>query len=753
MLKLDLSNKKQNKNALGRSEMKMMRMIVSFNLLLMFCQVGYLQAAEVPMVHVVRSDKPLKVDGNLDEEIWQKPAVETKFDIYNPKYGDILPYKTAVWMSYDKKNLYFAMKCYDPEPNKIKTSVTQRDNIWSDDWIGLSLDAVGDGQSFYDLFVNPSGIQGDILSSMSGGEDVAPDWVWESAGKITAEGYQVEIKLPLKSIRFKSGKEVEMRILFWRRISRLGISGSWPAIKPGITRFEIMSKLKYKNLKPVTILEVLPSITYANSRDRGEDREWLEFEKNTDVGVGIKYGITSSLFTELTINPDFSQVESDAFQVDVNLRYPIFFTEKRPFFMESRGIFDIAGTGGDYNMYTAIHTRRIVDPRWGAKLTGTIGKTALGILASADRFPGQSWEAGINPNEGKSALFTIFRAKQSMGHGNYLGVLYNRRDFADRHNQVLGGDIMFHLGGPHNVSFSFLNSYTKESAETDALSGNFLTFDYSYSTQSLVIQGFLEHYSRNFQMDTAFYNRTGFTKGTFYIGSIFAPSSKKLSWIKRINPFFFGYALHDIVTGMDDTFMLLALRFNFIKQGNLRIDYHFDNESWVNQTFHQQRLRMQGEVQLYKWFYLGGNFSYGNSIYYDPGNPFLGKVLSSSFYFIIQPSSKFTEAFVINYVNFDRADTGAKVYDTTVINNETVYQFNKYFFIRGNIRYNSYQKNLLTDFLASFTLIPGTVVHLGYGSLYERRSWDNTSLPSPNSDQMIQTRQSLFFKASYNWRL
>ncbi|UCH92936.1 MAG: hypothetical protein JSV88_21945 [Candidatus Aminicenantes bacterium] len=525
------------------------------------------------------------------------------------------------------------MKCYDPEPNKIKTSVTKRDNIWADDWVGLSLDTMGDGQSTYDLYVNPNGIQGDILNTRSSGEDSTPDWVWESAGKITEEGYQVE---------------------------------------------------------------------------------------------------------------------TDAFQVTVNRRYPIFFTEKRPFFMESAGFFNIAGTGGDFNMYTVVHTRRIVEPRWGAKLTGTIGKTTLGILTSSDRYPGRAWEDGINPDEGKSALFSIFRVKQSLGRGNYIGLIYSRRDFAERHNQVMGGDMQFHLSGPHNVLLSFLNSYTKNSAGTDAISGNILTTMYSYESKSFTAYGILDHFSKNFQMDTAFYSRSGFSKETVYIGPNLVPS-KKLSWIKSINPFFWGFALHDINTGMNDSYALFGLRVYFIKQGFFRIDYNFDNESWVNQTFHQQRFQVRGQIQLYKWLYLGGGYSYGDSIYYDPVNPYMGKKGATNFYFTLQPNEKFSESFSINYEVFDRAVTKEKVYDSLILNNETTYQFNKYFFIRGNIRYDSFDKNVLTDFLASFTLIPGTVVHVGYGSLYEERNWDTVN--SPDQNKMMQTRQSFFFKASYLWRL
>jgi len=187
------------------------------------------------------ADSSPKIDGNLDDIIWQSPPLKEEFITYNPAYGEVLPQKTEVWMAYDKRNLYFAFKCYDSEPEKIKTSITRRDGMFSDDWVGMSLDAMGNKQTAYDLFCNPNGIQGDILNSAVSGEDVSPDFVWESAGQLTDEGYQVEMSIPLRSIRFKSGEQVRMGVLFWRRISRLGMSGSWPDIKPGHEQSQLSS--------------------------------------------------------------------------------------------------------------------------------------------------------------------------------------------------------------------------------------------------------------------------------------------------------------------------------------------------------------------------------------------------------------------------------------------------------------------------------------------------------------------------------
>ena len=160
------------------------------------------------------------------------PLPTGEFLSYNPLHGDPIPQKTTVWFAYDADYLYFAFKCDDPDPSGIKTSITRRDNIWQDDWVGLSLDALGTGQLSYHMMVNPSGVQLDMLNSVAGNEDPSPDWIWDSAGRLTETGYAVEIRLPLQSIRFKGGDDPRMGILFWRRVSRLWRVGFVAGIRP-----------------------------------------------------------------------------------------------------------------------------------------------------------------------------------------------------------------------------------------------------------------------------------------------------------------------------------------------------------------------------------------------------------------------------------------------------------------------------------------------------------------------------------------
>ena len=177
---------------------------------------------------------------------------------YNPMRGEAAAEQTQVWIAYDDAAIYFAFRCLDTQPDRIRTTISRRDNAFSDDWVGLSLDSSRAGQLAYHLFVNPSGIQMDALQSGSNGEDFAPDWVWQSAGHVGADGWSAEIRVPLENIRFRSGADVRMGVLFWRRLSRTGVSTSWPEMPPGKWVFDVARPVVFDELQSRRLLEVIP---------------------------------------------------------------------------------------------------------------------------------------------------------------------------------------------------------------------------------------------------------------------------------------------------------------------------------------------------------------------------------------------------------------------------------------------------------------------------------------------------------------
>lgn len=684
-----------------------------------------------------RASIPPRLDGVLDDEIWSGPSLPLdRWVSYNPMRGERAQQETKVWVAYDDQALYFAFHCLDNEPEKIRTTISRRDSAWSDDWVAISLDSSRAGQVAYHMFVNPSGIQMDGLNTGSNGEDMAPDWVWQSAGHIGSDGYTVEIRLPLQSIRFRSGSDVRMGVSFFRRISRLGVSWSWPEMPPGKWVFETHAPLVLGELRQPRLLEVIPSATFSSNQARATSTTWNDAKSKRDFGASVKYGVTSSVTLDATINPDFSQVESDAFEVEVNQRFPVFFSEKRPFFMEGLGLFNLAGTGGDSTMRTAVHTRRIIDPSAGVKLTGTAGRHSFGLLSSAD----------ASPEGSRQRVFTIAREVLNFGQGQYAGLLVTDTEFSREHNRVIGGDFVLKKGNNFQWNGSFLSSHSR-SLEGESRRGTGSQLFYAYTTRRLTLVGQGEHYDRGFRMDTAFVNRLGITRGWQYQEIQFYPDRPRYRWIKRIAPFFWVVGAKDRTQGGTEAFYLPGIRLNFTRAGGLRVDYGRGHETFAGRRFEIGRTFVESGVQLTRWLNMGGVFTHGPAIFYDPDAPYQGDRTATSVRIGLQPNSKLNNNLSYSFVTFDDRRTGQNVYDVHIVNLRNTYQFTPQFFLRAVTQFDSSRERVLADVLASYELAPGTVVHAGYGSLLGKKFGDAEN--DIEIDRYTATARAFFFKASY----
>jgi hypothetical protein len=680
-----------------------------------------------------RASAPPRVDGVLDDEAWAgDPLPLDSWTSYNPMRGEASAEDTHVWIVYDSEAIYVAFRCLDTQPEKIRTTISRRDNAFGDDWVGLSLDSSRAGQLAYHLFVNPNGIQMDALQSGITGEDFAPDWVWQSAASIGSNGWSAEIRVPLQNLRFRGGSDVRMGVLFWRRLSRTGVSSSWPEMPPGKWVFEANTPIVFDELQSRRLLEIIPSATFSSNQARGTATAWGRARSNGDLGVSVKYGLTSAVTLDATVNPDFSQVESDAFEVEVNQRFPIFFSEKRPFFMEGLGLFNLAGTGGDATMRSAVHTRHIVDPSAGLKLTGSAGRHTFGVLSSAD----------VSPPGSRQRLFTVAREVVNLGRGQYAGLLLADTEFGLDHNRVAGGDVVFKKGDHFQANAYVLSSHSR-SGDGKGTSGAGAQSSYSYNTRRFVIAGQLEHYDRNFRMDTAFINRVGLTRGWQYQDLNFYPSHPAYRWIKRINPFFWMVRGTDRVQGGTESFYLPALRFNFTRAGFLRIDYATGHETFAGRRFEVGRVMADGSVQLLRWLNLGASTQKGPAIFYDPEAPYQGDRRSVNFRVGLQPNTKINSNTSYSFVTFKSRSSGLNVYSVHIINARNTYQFSPRFFVRAIAQFDSSRERVLADLLASYELSPGTVVHAGYGSLFGKAYEELTF------DRYTATARAFFFKASY----
>ena len=687
----------------------------------------------------------IRVDGRLDEAVWRGAPLSHAFVTFSPAYGLPLGESTLVWVAYDRDHLYFAFRCIDARPDRIKTSIARRDQSGGDDWIGVVIDTLNQRQSSAEFYANPSGIQTDGVTSAvnSFRLNTAVDFVWQSAGRITAQGYDMEFAIPLRNLRFRGGDRVIMGMSFMRYINRLGRMGSWPEIKAGKTQFNAMAVVEFRNLRSHRKLDLLPSLTAGRIRQQDYDGGWGEPDWSRNLGISAKYGLTSSITAEVTVNPDFSQVESDTFQVTVNQRYPLFFEEKRPFFMEGTDVFDF-GVVPSGMLYSAVHTRNLVDPFLAAKLTGSAGPVSMVALAARDDAPDPRGELTGN------AFWGLARAKVAMGSDNALGLLYSGWTHDGAANHVLGGDLQYRFFGNLRLSASWLSSQTRANRIGEFVHGNAVNAVLQYMNPGLESWATFELYDRGFHMQSAFLQRTRLSRGQFFLGPILK-LNEKVKWLQSVQPYLRVEGLHDLETAMNDATLELGATAYFRQSDYLHLEYVNLRESWLGATFPQQFWRVSGTAQLSRRFSLRASWRGGDQLYYGPGEPFVGRGGLLGIGIRLQPTSHFLATLDWTRYHLD-APGGGSEYRVNIWNGRATYQFTRHFFLRGILRYDDYQRELLTDFLASFTLIPGTVAHLGYGGLYEPLD-PQAYHPYGDPLAMRYTRSSFFFKVSYLWQL
>jgi hypothetical protein len=695
----------------------------------------------------LRTDRPPVIDGKLDDSVWQLCPSVTDFKTFAPDFGRDGTQKTTAYMAYDSENLYFAFHCFDSEPNKIKSAVSARDNVSTDDWVCINLDSFNDQQSLYALYVNPAGIQMDSRYA-AGKEDFSADVVWYSAGQMDGDGYTIEMSIPLRSIRYSETNPVTMSVFFERYISRLSEHSSYPALKPemGLNFLPQMTPLLYPDVKHFTLFELLPAITYSQKHKLDAGNLVLD-ERKSDFSLTTKYGITSDLILDATYNPDFSQVEADAGQVDVNLRYALYYPEKRPFFLEGNEIYNVAATqSSDIDpIVSIVHTRTIVSPLLGTKLSGKVdGKNTVALLYAMDR---------ISPDEtglfGDYAHFPIMRYKHSMADDSYLGAIYAGREVKGRYNRVGGIDGMIRATQASLLEFNALYSSTKPDSATAQKPGHSIGLKYGYGTRDLEYYVSLHDIDEDFAVESGYITRTGISAIATFLRPKFYPQS---SIVQRITVDFFTGQTYDKFSQLWETYNYLALRPFFLGSMNASLIYIYSNEIFLGQRFKTNGFQAAMSGLLSKQIRISASYRTGNAIYYSSA-PYQGSSNLASATIIYQPTENIESNSSLVYSDFHRASDGVKIYDYPIIRERLTYQMNRYLFFRGIAEYNKYRRSLLTDLLASFTYIPGTVAYVGYGALYERIQWDSPSNSYLNNDQFLESQRGFFLKVSYLWRI
>jgi hypothetical protein len=494
-------------------------------------------------VMIPKFEKPPTIDGVLNDDVWKSAALLKDFYQIDP--GDnIAPSKpTEVLLGYDSKFLYIAFRAFD-EQDKIRSTVAKRDNIWQDDYVGFYLDTFNDKRRAFELFFNPLGIQGDGVLTEGRGEDMSVDLLLDSKGTITQEGYFVEIAIPFKSLRYEAGKGKLWGAHFFRRIQRFNRElDSWMPFSRSVDG-NMNQAGHIGGLEGIAVertIELIPSLTL--SQDGRFVRTYGVFPGTpaaaTDPGrivnqpLGFDPGLTAkfipspAMTVDLAINPDFAQVEADQLVVTANQRFPIFFPEKRPFFLEGIDIFTTP--------ITAVHTRSIVDPDIAVKTTGKMGRTSFGIIAASDNGPGNLSlddrgalasclerralnSAVVCNNErfvDKNAYIGVLRLKRDVGKENSLGILATSYNFIEKHNQLFAIDGRFRLDKQTTVSFQTLGTTSRNFFfdPNDGINryrtgnGFGYSFDYNVSGRNWGYELYGEGFTKDYRADVGFFQR------------------------------------------------------------------------------------------------------------------------------------------------------------------------------------------------------------------------------------------------------
>ncbi|REJ77693.1 MAG: hypothetical protein DWQ47_15090 [Acidobacteria bacterium] len=788
-------------------------------------------------VPLIAPDSGIIIDGKVDEELWQTAAVFK--DFYQTSPGDnIAPSKpTVVLMMYDEKHLYIAFKCWD-EPGKVRATVAKRDNVFGEDNVRIWLDTYNDQRRAYILGFNPLGIQQDGIFTEGQGADFSIDIVMESKGVVLDWGWSVEVKIPFKSLRYTAGEGKLWGFNAARNIDRLNDEfDAWMPDDRNVSGFLIKhGKISGLNsIKAERTLEIVPSVTLSQTSGKkrtiplsvaASDRfhpifnptgitdpgRFVHEPVKYDLGLNLKYTITSNITLDAAINPDFAEIEADAPVVTANQRFPIFFQEKRPFFLEGAEIFQ--------SPLQPFYSRTIVDPDIATKLTGKIGKNSFGFLVASDNAPGNFSEDERNdpdpnfrPSDeflDKNAYFAVLRLKRDVGKEHNVGFFGTARVFPRNRNFTGGFDGTFKLNSKTVMKFQALGTHSRKyfydpfENERNYRTGNglgyFVSVDYSTDRHGYYLEAIGR--SRDYRADAGFTRRTN--TNTFFGANRFSTKSRPDAPIIRLNSNQFARISLDWkgrkqsgVAGANVNLSMQGNMFLYTEAG-YGFEKIYEDEFGPARVPGERRGAFFGEPQraAHQFFWVG-NFnktfnkqisgymfigSIWNALDFDFGaGPVFGRVSPPYLQFLdlyfedpdtagdippIDPGKghQFDFEAGVNYKPVDplqisfnytkskltRNDSNRDAYDTNIFSLRSTYQFTRFIFSRVRWDYDTLSRRAAGQMLFGWNPNPGTAFYVGYNDTFTYNGF--SPLTGQFEPRFERNSRTFFIRASYLFR-
>jgi hypothetical protein len=720
-----------------------------------------------------------------------KLAHITGFVQTNPTDGRAATERTDVYVGYTPTTLYVVFLCFDDHPGLIRSHLARRENVTSDDNVFVLVDPFQDHRRGTLFQLNPAGVQADAAWTDQVNTDYSYDQVWDSDARITARGWMALFAIPFRSVRFHPGAS-DWGVVLTRNLPRLSEQDSWPHIATSISGtltqegtlhgIEGVTGSRNLQINPYTLgqnehtLQSLdPNNPFFSSRS---------FEGT--AGGDAKAILHDSIVVDATINPDFSQVESDQPQFTVNQRYPVYFPELRPFFLENANYFSTP--------INLVYTRNIVHPEFGARLTGKLGQTNMGFLTIDDRAPGEALPRN-DPNYGKHALFAVGRVTEDIGKGSSVGAIFTGYRFLDSYNYIGGLDFTARFNDRWTALGQFVESSTKTLpgttlyssivgaapvADSQTGAGPASWLEITRSGHSFNFDDAYNDYSSGFASQVGFINTANIRSDQVHSQYQWYPKHSVLQsfGLETNDQIAFDHQGNRVYRYLEaDPFFLLGRKttiaplfiFNSDTVGpqngydvphNINLSENQGGIVFRSQPFRQINWRLQ--------------YVQGGSANFSPAAnlaPFLLNQNSLQALVSVYPLRSLT---IDNTYLLDRdhnAHTGEDVYENQVLRTKMNYQFTRALSARVIVEYDSVlanpaqtslvrTKQLQTQALLTWLPHPGTAIYFGYnGDLqnYDHRictlsvghTCDPTQPILPRSNQYLDDGRQFFLKASY----
>ncbi len=659
--------------------------------------------------------KLLKLDGFVQRE---------------PKDGGAATQRTEVYLGYTDKNLYVVFVAFDSEPQKVRARMSRRESINDDDQVEVMLDTFHDQRRAYSFVVNPLGVQLDRLYTEGQWFDNSFDTLWGSWGKLTDRGYVVLMAIPFRSLRFAPSGQA-WGIILHRSIPRLNEEDFWPRVSSRIEgRLNQEGAVAgLERISPGRNIQLIPygalrSFRALDQRDPSAP-SFIREPAEPRVGLDAKFVLRDRLVLDLTVNPDFSQVESDEPQVTVNERFEVFFPEKRPFFLENSNFFDTP--------ITLVFTRRIADPEYGARLTGKLGRYAIGALFADDRSPGKKVPTN-DPSAGKRAQFEIVRVNRDIGKNSTLGMIFTNREFQGEHNRVGGFDAQFKFRRNWRGFAQAVTSSSRFLDGTRSAGPAYQAFLLREGRKLVFNSLFLDN-SPGFLTQTGFFQRPDIRRFSNFGRYRFRPEGRHLV---SHGPGVFQLNLwaHD-GTPLDDIVNVNYL-FEFKRQtligafgntGTERLRPSDFSALVANQGFHRGHHGIFFTTSFLPQVSAFAEMGSGTGINFGPavGPPFSARSDFVESGVTLRPLSRLSieNRYLLSHLKLRGADVS--IFTNHIIRSKWNYQFNRELSFRFIAQYDATlanpqfsslarRKNLNVDFLITYLLHPGTAFYVGYNS-------------------------------------